>query len=73
MAALDAGPTVAIFPWGEVIEQFLDSLGLDLDGFVNKMTGGWLFGYRYLSVEVEAGGSTEITLSGPAIGYGFSF
>jgi hypothetical protein len=35
--------------------------------------GGWLFGYRYLSVEVKAGGSTEITLSGPAIGYGFSF
>jgi glycosyltransferase involved in cell wall biosynthesis len=49
MAALEddteASPTVAIFPWGEVIEQFLDSLGLDLDGFVNKMTGGWLFGY----------------------------
>jgi glycosyltransferase involved in cell wall biosynthesis len=49
MAALEgddkACPTVAIFPWGEVIEQFLDSLGLDLDGFVNKMTGGWLFGY----------------------------
>jgi hypothetical protein len=36
--------------------------------------GGWLFGYRYLSVEIEAGDSnTEITLSGPAIGYGFSF
>ncbi|MBA4096534.1 MAG: glycosyltransferase family 1 protein [Rhodospirillum sp.] len=49
MAALEgdgeAAPTVAIFPWGEVIEQFLDSLSLDLDGFVNKMTGGWLFGY----------------------------
>jgi glycosyltransferase involved in cell wall biosynthesis len=49
MAALGgddrACPAVAIFPWGEVIEQFLDSLCLDLDGFVNKMTGGWLFGY----------------------------
>ena len=49
MAAVDsgpaAGPTVAIFPWGEVIEEFLDSLGLDLDDFVTKMTGGWLFGY----------------------------
>ena len=41
----DAGPTVAIFPWGEVIEQFLDSLGLDLNDFAYKMTGGWLFGY----------------------------
>ena len=47
MAALDgeSNPTVAIFPWGEVIEDFLDSLNLDLDDFVNKMTGGWLFGY----------------------------
>ncbi len=49
MAAVDAGdqtrPTVAIFPWGEVIEQFLDSLGLDLNDFAYKMTGGWLFGY----------------------------
>ncbi len=49
MAPLDsgnnAGPAVAIFPWGEVIEQFLESLDLDLDDFINKMTGGWLFGY----------------------------
>ena len=36
--------------------------------------GGWLFGYRYLSVEIETGDSTtEVTMSGPAIGYGFSF
>jgi hypothetical protein len=36
--------------------------------------GGWLFGYRHLSVEIETGDSTtEITMSGPAIGYGFSF
>lgn len=36
--------------------------------------GGWLFGYRHLSVEIKTGGSTtEITLSGPVIGYGFSF
>jgi hypothetical protein len=36
--------------------------------------GGWLFGYRYLSVELATGDSTtELTLSGPAIGYGFSF
>ena len=49
MAAVESGPaacpTVAIFPWGEVIEKFLDSLGLSLDDFVSKMTGGWLFGY----------------------------
>ena len=41
----DTAPAVAIFPWGEVIEQFLDSLDLDLSDFVSKMTGGWLFGY----------------------------
>jgi hypothetical protein len=36
--------------------------------------GGWLFGYRHLSVEVGTDSSTtEITMSGPAIGYGFSF
>jgi hypothetical protein len=39
------GPAVAIFPWGEVIESFLDPLGLDLHDFAAKMTGGWLFGY----------------------------
>ena len=36
--------------------------------------GGWLFGYRHLSVEIATGDSnTEITMSGPAVGYGFSF
>ena len=36
--------------------------------------GGWFLGYRYLSVELQTGDSkTELTLSGPAIGYGFSF
>ncbi len=28
-----------------MIEKFLDSLSLDLNDFVSKMTGGWLFGY----------------------------
>lgn len=47
MAPLDdqPHPAVAIFPWGEVIEQFLESLDLDLNDFAYKMTGGWLFGY----------------------------
>jgi glycosyltransferase involved in cell wall biosynthesis len=43
MAAL--GPVIAIFPWGEVIEEFLDPLGLTIEDFAAKMTGGWLFGY----------------------------
>ena len=36
--------------------------------------GAWLFGYRHLDVEIEAGGSkTHITMSGPEIGYAFRF
>ena len=37
-------PTVAIFPWGDVIEDFLDPIGLTLEDFVERMSGGWLFG-----------------------------
>jgi starch synthase len=36
---------VALFPWGDVIEEFLDPIGLTLDDFAQRMTGGWLFGY----------------------------
>lgn len=36
--------------------------------------GAWLFGYRYLSVEVETGDSTtDITMNGPVVGFGFVF
>jgi len=38
-------PCVAIFPWGDVVEDFLDPIGLDAQGFAERMTGGWLFGY----------------------------
>lgn len=37
--------TVALLPWGNVIEDFLDPIGLTLDEFCDRMTGGWLFGY----------------------------
>ncbi|UCI06469.1 glycosyltransferase family 4 protein [Mesorhizobium sp. B1-1-8] len=36
---------VALFPWGDVVEEFLDPIGLHLKEFVEQMTGGWLFGY----------------------------
>lgn len=36
---------VALLPWGDVIEDFLDGIGLSLDAFCQEMTGGWLFGY----------------------------
>ncbi|MET0892557.1 MAG: hypothetical protein ABWY01_03195 [Pseudoxanthomonas sp.] len=36
--------------------------------------GAWLFGYRYLAAELEIGDtSTDLTVSGPIIGYGFIF
>jgi starch synthase len=36
---------VAILPWGNLIEHYLDPIGLDLHGFATGMSGGWLFGY----------------------------
>jgi starch synthase len=40
-----APPKVAIFPWRDVVEEFLDPIGLDFEDFAQRMTGGWLFGY----------------------------
>ena len=40
-----AGRTIALFPWGDVIEEFLDPIGLTAGDFASQMTGGWLFGY----------------------------
>ena len=45
MAASLTSHTVAIFPWGDVIEDFLDPIGLTVEDFVERMSGGWLFGY----------------------------
>ncbi|MBB6488628.1 glycosyltransferase family 4 protein [Rhizobium lusitanum] len=36
---------IALFPWGDVIEEFLEPIGLEFQDFVGRMTGGWLFGY----------------------------
>jgi glycosyltransferase involved in cell wall biosynthesis len=38
-------PRIAILPWGDAIEDFLDPLGLTLEAFRDEMAGGWLFGY----------------------------
>jgi starch synthase len=45
MTGRKASLVVALFPWGDVVEEFLDPIGLRLDDFVERMTGGWLFGY----------------------------
>jgi starch synthase len=36
---------VAILPWGDVIDDFLDAAGVTLDAFCDEMDGGWLFGF----------------------------
>jgi glycosyltransferase involved in cell wall biosynthesis len=38
-------PTIALLPWGDLIEDFLDSINVSLESFCTEMTGGWLFGY----------------------------
>jgi glycosyltransferase involved in cell wall biosynthesis len=38
-------PTVALLPWGDVYEDYLDGIGVSLDDFCTKMSGGYLFGY----------------------------
>jgi starch synthase len=36
---------IALLPWGDLIEDFLDTLGISLQSFQEDMTGGWLFGW----------------------------
>jgi glycosyltransferase involved in cell wall biosynthesis/GT2 family glycosyltransferase len=38
-------PRVALVHWGNVIEDYLDAIGLDFEDFRTRMTGGWMFGY----------------------------
>lgn len=38
-------PTIALLPWGNVWEDFLDMIGVSFESFCNEMTGGWMFGY----------------------------
>src|SRR5215218_7389004 len=38
-------PTVALLPWGDVYEDYLDGIGVSLDEFCTEMSGGYLFGY----------------------------
>jgi glycosyltransferase involved in cell wall biosynthesis len=38
-------PAVALLPWGDLWEDYLDMVGISLDEFCNEMSGGYLFGY----------------------------
>ena len=42
---MNAMPTVALLPWGDLIEDFLDQIGVSLETFCTEMDGGWMFGY----------------------------
>jgi glycosyltransferase involved in cell wall biosynthesis len=36
---------IALLPWGNTFEDFLDGVGVSFDQFCAEMSGGWLFGY----------------------------
>lgn len=38
-------PTVALLPWGDVFEDFLDRLGISFEQFRDEFVGSWMFGY----------------------------
>src|SRR5436309_10675810 len=38
-------PTVALVPWGGVLEDFLEPLGVSIDSFCKEFRGSWMFGY----------------------------
>src|SRR5436309_95185 len=38
-------PAIALLPWGNVIEDFLNNIGVSLEAFCNEFTGSWMFGY----------------------------
>ena len=55
-----ATPTVALLPWGDVWEDYLDMLGISLEEFLTEVSGTWLFGY--VQALGEAGIRTVLVL-----------
>jgi starch synthase len=49
---------VALLPWGNVIDEFLDSIGVSMETFVAEFTGSWMF--RYVAALREAGVRTVL-------------
>jgi glycosyltransferase involved in cell wall biosynthesis len=39
------GPVVAILPLGDVVEDWIDDLGLTADDFMTRMSHGWMYGF----------------------------
>lgn len=46
-----------MLPWGDLIEDFLDTIGVSLEGMRDELSGGWMFGYiealRRAGVDVD--------------------
>ena len=38
-------PAVALLPWGNVLEDFIDKIAVSLESFCSEFTGSWMFGY----------------------------
>lgn len=43
--ATSAAMTIALFDWSQLIEDYLDNIGVSFDSFCEEMSGGWMFGY----------------------------
>ncbi len=37
--------TVALVDWSQLLEDYLDNIGVSFESFCNEMSGGWMFGY----------------------------
>jgi starch synthase len=44
-AAREVRPRIALLPWGDVFEDWLEPLGVSLEEFRDEVTGSWMFGY----------------------------
>ena len=42
---VNAQPTIALLPWGDVWEDFFSTIGVDFPSFCEEVTGGWQFGF----------------------------
>jgi glycosyltransferase involved in cell wall biosynthesis len=38
-------PAVALVDFSQLVEDYLDNIGVTLDAFLDETTGGWMFGY----------------------------
>jgi glycosyltransferase involved in cell wall biosynthesis len=59
-------PVVALLPWGDVAEDFLDPLGIGLNELRDEMSGGWLFGV--VEALQRAGVETSLVIVSRSVG-----